>query len=740
MASKQLGKLRQLVGEAILSRDKTIQSDEFRELEHDVELRRQGLWRLDVASEDLRHHLMKKRLSEVAEAEEKLLPIDALGVVMIKHGEEFGDDSAYGLSLVNLGRTHCNIASLQESFASTFEETYLTAVRQSEDDIKEYLAQRKKLESRRVSYDAATSKLEKIRHTKKATDKDREEVEDEFENAKARYEETLEDVRVRMRGIQDNEVVQLRELTSFLDLEITYVRSYLDELEKAKASWVDETTLKKLGAPKARPPPRVAPVSRAGSIKSTKSARKGEQAEDSSDDEATSKKSHGRSKSEAGSKPPSRAPSRASRKRADSAATAVSEKEDKEKDKDKEKEKKAEKSSNRLSLAGWGSIMGRGKKDKEKRRTRTRTRRTVCVARERRERNGRVRRHEAQAPLVVPAIPSSSPKIPTRLLKSSSKESQRSDDSGQKRVIALHDFAAGSTDELSFKVGDQIVVVSEVLDGWWMGELGGKRGLFPTTYTEIINSSTTSLSKPPLPQRPPSSATRNSALAATEGDDTHPFSDQRSRPTTSAPNGSGASLRGKSKPKKKYYEPSIDSMNSASVRSGSDVDSDDAGSLVRVQRVDDSFSSVYITGLPTPQSPAAVSPVAASKTSGLAPTPFSSASGAAAPPPIPVRRNTESKKAPPPPPPRRSTLSMSTSSVATPPAVPSRPATLRSKSSNGPDPTRRLTLGDLSSGDPDGLTHSPFDSPREPGFGCTDFKQNPFKPVGFCNNCFKTHY
>ena len=35
----------QFMGEVIMTRDKTIQSDEFRELEHDVELRRQGLWR-----------------------------------------------------------------------------------------------------------------------------------------------------------------------------------------------------------------------------------------------------------------------------------------------------------------------------------------------------------------------------------------------------------------------------------------------------------------------------------------------------------------------------------------------------------------------------------------------------------------------------------------------------------------------------------------------------------------------
>ena len=105
--------------------------------------------RLDIASDDYRHYLLKKKLSEAAENEEKLLAIDALGVVMIKHGEEFGEDSAYGQSLVTFGRAHCNIASLQESFAMTFEETYLTAVRQSEDEIKEYQVQRKKLESRR---------------------------------------------------------------------------------------------------------------------------------------------------------------------------------------------------------------------------------------------------------------------------------------------------------------------------------------------------------------------------------------------------------------------------------------------------------------------------------------------------------------------------------------------------------------------------------------------------------------
>lgn len=54
-----------------------------------------------------------------------------------------------GTSLVSLGKAHCKIATLQEAFALHFEETYITALQRAEDEIKEYQAQRKKMESRR---------------------------------------------------------------------------------------------------------------------------------------------------------------------------------------------------------------------------------------------------------------------------------------------------------------------------------------------------------------------------------------------------------------------------------------------------------------------------------------------------------------------------------------------------------------------------------------------------------------
>lgn len=122
---------------------------------------------MSIASKDFDNSLMKKRDSEAVNEPEKLLPIDALGLVMITHGEEFGEESAYGApinplcfegrsfafalgsSLVRFGRAHCKIATLQEAMGLTFRDTFCHALSRYEDEIIDYQAQRKKLESRR---------------------------------------------------------------------------------------------------------------------------------------------------------------------------------------------------------------------------------------------------------------------------------------------------------------------------------------------------------------------------------------------------------------------------------------------------------------------------------------------------------------------------------------------------------------------------------------------------------------
>lgn len=60
------------------------------------DMRRCWHLRLQIASLEYHHQLSKKKVSEALEEPEKLSVRDALGIVMITHGEEIGEESAFG--------------------------------------------------------------------------------------------------------------------------------------------------------------------------------------------------------------------------------------------------------------------------------------------------------------------------------------------------------------------------------------------------------------------------------------------------------------------------------------------------------------------------------------------------------------------------------------------------------------------------------------------------------------------
>ena len=87
----------------------------------------------------------------------------------------------------------------------------------------------------------------------------------------------------------------------------------------------------------------------------------------------------------------------------------------------------------------------------------------------------------------------------------------------QKVVRATSDYL-GSSDELSFRTGDEIVVIGEVIDGWMMGQLDGKKGLFPTVYTESTSAaSRRSISRPSAAPRPPILRRKSSSKVGSDG-------------------------------------------------------------------------------------------------------------------------------------------------------------------------------------------------------------------------------
>ncbi|KAF9791290.1 hypothetical protein BJ322DRAFT_439596 [Thelephora terrestris] len=550
MASKKLDKLRQWAGEVIPFKDKTAVTDEFKALENDIELRRKGIARLQLVSENY-HRFLSKKKEILSEESAKLSARDAFGIVMISHGEEFGEDSAFGSSLVKFGQGMCRLATLQETQALTFKDTFFASLKMYHDEIKEYHVQRKKLENRRANYDAANSKVERLKNSKK--DKDKEEADVEFDICKSKYEETSEDVRARMHAIQENEIDQLRELSRFLEMEIRFAEQYLDVLRGVKEDWIDDVTLERVAA--ARPPPRPpasahsTPNNKQGSVRSHRSTRS--QVIESSDEDDVAapakltrrKSSSARHRSDT-EKVSSRPSSRTSRQRADSAATVGAS--EKGEDKEKEKEKDKDKTSVRLSVAGWASsaidsvMGGRGKKDKENFSTLA-DEEGGADAEEKSSstRPTLLRRHSSKSqPGSKKNTPSSSPSAAFRSLKPFSAGTS----SGPPKMVRAIDDFSGSVDELSFRIGDEIVLSNEVIEGWWMGELRGKKGLFPTSYTEPIQNSPSPAKLQRLPSwKRGSGPTSDEDMSkttlvnqdesdthshtVTSDDDDHPFSD-----------------------------------------------------------------------------------------------------------------------------------------------------------------------------------------------------------------------
>lgn len=93
-------------------------------------------------------------------------------------------------------------------------------------------------------------------------------------------------------------------------------------------------------------------------------------------------------------------------------------------------------------------------------------------------------------------------------------ESRESHEGGRALVKVLYDYDGKAADELSIRVGDIVEVTRTVSTDWCIGENErGESGLFPSTYTEPYDASSTIKKAPPaLPSR-----TSSSLAIPTEG-------------------------------------------------------------------------------------------------------------------------------------------------------------------------------------------------------------------------------
>lgn len=225
--NKKLDRLKQWAGERMGGEAKTNVSDDFKALEIEMGLRHEGMEKLHK-SMTLYTKAMSKR--NEGEDKEKTLPVAYLGGTMIGHGEDFESDSEFGRCLTTFGQANERIARTQETYVASATSSWLESLERSLAQMKEYQAARKKLETRRLAYDAALAKMQKAK-------KEDFRVEEELRSQKAKYEESSEDVYRRMQDIKEAESESVADLGSFLDAELAYYDKCRDVLLQLKREW-----------------------------------------------------------------------------------------------------------------------------------------------------------------------------------------------------------------------------------------------------------------------------------------------------------------------------------------------------------------------------------------------------------------------------------------------------------------------------------------------------------------------
>ncbi|ROT34506.1 BAR-domain-containing protein [Sodiomyces alkalinus F11] len=230
--TKKLDRAFQWAGEKI-GGEKTGYSDEFKSLEAEMVIRQDGMEKLHKSTNG--YVKWVSRRGESLEDKEKALPVGFVGRMMVAHGEDLDPNSQYGNSLIALGKANECLAEIQEAYVTEITQQWVEAIDMSLAMMKEYQVARKKHESRRLAYDTNITKLQKAKREDYR-------LEEEMRSSRAKFEESGEDVLRRMQDIKDAEPDNFRDLTRFLDAQLSYHERSAEALRRLRRTWPTEIT------------------------------------------------------------------------------------------------------------------------------------------------------------------------------------------------------------------------------------------------------------------------------------------------------------------------------------------------------------------------------------------------------------------------------------------------------------------------------------------------------------------
>lgn len=217
--SKKLGQLRQWTGEKMGKIEKTTPPEDWRKLDVETEGRKLGVERLTTSFTDLAKNLDKR-----SSMNKGLTVLGMVSKAMDYQGNYYGDDSEYGNILQKVSESQELLNVCQNFYVESLKRDLLFEYSTLNEAMKEHATLKKKLEFRRLDYDAKSNKLSKATKPKPR-------LEEETKEAKEKYEQTLGDLEERMSSYAGLEERILQSVLEFTKAQEEYYRDGLKVCE-----------------------------------------------------------------------------------------------------------------------------------------------------------------------------------------------------------------------------------------------------------------------------------------------------------------------------------------------------------------------------------------------------------------------------------------------------------------------------------------------------------------------------
>ncbi|XP_055934531.1 endophilin-A-like isoform X9 [Argiope bruennichi] len=222
---KQINKANQYMSEKIGGAEGTKFTEEYTEMERKTDLTNELVEDLlNKTKEYLQPNpasraklMVSSKLRGGAKAHAYTQPEGTLGESMVKYGKDLGEESPFGLSLIECGEALKQMAEVKYALEDNVKQNFLEPLHHLQTkDIKDVMHHRKKLQGRRLDYDCKKRRQAKsAAHTPNAAGAHL--SEEEIKLAEDKFEESFNLASMGMFNLLENDVEQISQLASLAE-------------------------------------------------------------------------------------------------------------------------------------------------------------------------------------------------------------------------------------------------------------------------------------------------------------------------------------------------------------------------------------------------------------------------------------------------------------------------------------------------------------------------------------------